>query len=69
MHTVNEFFLAGGRIIGIILTMLLPQNAFGSATAIIILTLSQYISAYFVGKVQQSLDEREYNLIKTEYSE
>ncbi len=56
VHTVNEFFLAIGKVVGILITMLMPESPFGAATAIILLTSTQFISSYIVSRVRKSLD-------------
>jgi len=42
VHTVKEFFLSTGRIIGLGLTMLLPATNTGSVIVMLVLNLAQY---------------------------
>jgi YQGE family putative transporter len=58
VHTVREFFYSTGRVVGIVLTMLMPNSAVGSVTAILLLTASQYISAFLIGNIQKELDNQ-----------
>ena len=56
VHTVREFYLSAGRIAGIVVTMLLPQNPVGWVAAIVCLNLSQYLAAFLVRRTQRQLE-------------
>ncbi len=59
VHTVNEFFLAAGEVIGIGLTLLanifFPGNSIAATAAIILLTSSQYFCAIFISGITKKL--------------
>ncbi|HHW30138.1 MAG TPA: MFS transporter [Clostridiaceae bacterium] len=65
VHTIREFFLGAGKVLGIILTMNMPGSAAGYVTAMLILTVSQYISAFLINSIQSQLDIQQTDNNKT----
>lgn len=55
---IRECFLNVGRILGICITMMMPQTSFGSVMAIIVLTLFQFIMYLQLRASSKWIDER-----------
>ncbi len=55
VHTIREYFLSTGRILGIALAMLLPQSNLGYILVIFLLTVSQYASAALMRRTRRQL--------------
>lgn len=55
-HAVREYFCAGGRVLGILLTMLLPATPAGSALALFLITAVQYGALLLSRGIMRDLD-------------
>ena len=56
---VKNYFLSFGRVIGVLLTILLPNTDFGNVTALCVLTALQYFTAFFAGKTTTLIAQEE----------
>ena len=59
LFALKEFAVASGRIVGILIVSLSPNSAFGYVTAIIILTLSQYLMLLINRTIVRKLAQKE----------
>lgn len=53
VHTVREFFYGTGRVAGILLLMAMPASTQGYVTAMLVLTLLQFVSGFLVQRLQK----------------
>ena len=53
VHTVREFFIAVGRVIGILMILLTPQNDFGSVMLLVIFVASSLVSAVLIKSINK----------------
>ena len=57
VHTVREFFIAAGRLIGILMILLAPQNDFGSVLVLAIFVASAFASAILIKSINKDTAE------------
>ena len=53
--TIREFFLSAGRILGIILTMIVPADPIGYIVALLLLNASQFLTGLMIQLVQKQI--------------
>ena len=56
VHTIKEFYLSTGRVLGLIMTMLLPATKTGSVIVMLILNLAQYVLIFFVNDSEKYME-------------
>ena len=56
VHTVREFFVTVGRIIGILLVLFIPQTNIGIVVILSILTLTSVVNAFIVKDIETRLE-------------
>lgn len=56
VHTVKEFYLSAGRVLGLGLTMLLPATNTGSVIVMLALNLTQYLLIWFVADSEKYME-------------
>lgn len=57
VHTVREFFVGAGRILGILMIFIAPQNNFGTVLVFAVLVASAIISAVLIKRINTSADK------------
>lgn len=57
VHTVREFFIAVGRLIGILMILIAPKNDFGSVLVLAIFVASAFASAILIKSINKDTAE------------